>query len=132
MAFPTGDSPQPHELLWFSDGNVVLATDQYLFKVHKSLLALHSSVFKDMFELLNVDGSNAAEICVGSEQDVYEGLPLVTLVGDKGEDVVHLLRTIYELKCGFHAFFASCSFAPSYLQTPKILSIPYEYAEKVG
>ncbi len=27
---------------------------------------------------------------------MYEGLPLVTLVGDEGDDVVHLLRTAYE------------------------------------
>ncbi|KLO16676.1 hypothetical protein SCHPADRAFT_202954 [Schizopora paradoxa] len=27
---------------------------------------------------------------------MYEGLPLVTLVGDDGEDVAHLLRAVYE------------------------------------
>ncbi|KLO16680.1 hypothetical protein SCHPADRAFT_937709 [Schizopora paradoxa] len=97
MAILTGNAPKPHELLWFSDGSVVLSTDLYLFKVHKSLLALHSSAFKDMIQLLNVDGSDAGEICIAGAQDVYEGLPLVTLVGDKGEDVVHLLRTVYEL-----------------------------------
>lgn len=92
-------SPKPHEFLWFPDGNVILTTDLYLFKVHKSLLSLHSSVFKHMFELPNVGSSTAGENSAGVAQEMYDGLPLVTLVGDKGEDVVHLLRTVYELRC---------------------------------
>ncbi|KLO16685.1 hypothetical protein SCHPADRAFT_937713 [Schizopora paradoxa] len=88
--------PKPHDLLWFSDGSVVLATDIYLFKVHKGLLSLHSSVFKDMFESLNFDGSVSGGIGTGGSQEMYEGLPLVTLVGDKGEDIAHLLRAVFE------------------------------------
>lgn len=89
--------PKPHNFLWFPDGNVILATDSYLFKVHKSLLSLHSSVFKDMFELPNVDGVVSDKLNItGTALELYEDLPLVLLVGDKGEDVVHLLRTIYE------------------------------------
>ncbi|KLO16687.1 hypothetical protein SCHPADRAFT_937715 [Schizopora paradoxa] len=88
--------PKPHDLLWFSDGSVVLATDTYLFKVHKSLLSLHSSVFKDMFEPLNFNGEVSGGIGTGEAQEMYEGLPLVTLVGDKGEDVAHLLRAVFE------------------------------------
>ncbi|KLO16681.1 hypothetical protein SCHPADRAFT_994961 [Schizopora paradoxa] len=96
-------SPTPHEVVWYSDGNVVLATDTYLFKVHKSLLSLHSSVFKDMFEPLNIDGSNEEGIWSGAAQEMYEGLPVVTLVGDKGEDVVHLLRSVFEPR--YHKFY---------------------------
>ncbi|KLO16690.1 hypothetical protein SCHPADRAFT_937718 [Schizopora paradoxa] len=88
--------PEPHEILWFLDGNVVLATDVYLFKVHKGVLSLQSTVFRDMFDLSNAvistDGGNEIE----SVQDTYEGVPLVTLVGDDGEDVAHLLRAVYE------------------------------------
>ncbi|KLO16701.1 hypothetical protein SCHPADRAFT_937727 [Schizopora paradoxa] len=91
-------TPKPHDLLWFPDGNVVLATDLYLFKVHKSLLSLHSSVFKDMFELSNVGHSAAGESAGEKLQDSYDGLPLITLVGDKGEDVVHLLRAVFEIR----------------------------------
>ncbi|KLO07745.1 hypothetical protein SCHPADRAFT_881288, partial [Schizopora paradoxa] len=89
--------PKPHELLWFSDGNVVLATDTYLFKVHKSLLALHSSVFRDMFELPNVGHGDPipGQGDAGAASEAYEGVPMVTLIGDKGEDVAHLLRAVF-------------------------------------
>jgi len=33
---------------------------------------------------------------VGLTPDVYEGLPLVLLVGDEGEDLARLLRAAYE------------------------------------
>lgn len=99
-------SPKPHNFLWFTDGNVVLATDTYLFKVHKSLLAVHSSVFKDMFELPNVghdssnlEGPGRSDAAFASE--TYEGAQVVTLVGDKGADVAHLLRAVFELECVF-------------------------------
>lgn len=90
------DEPQRHDILWFSDGNVVLATDKYLFKVYKGLLSMHSSVFRDMFELPNVGGSSAGDDGCGTGQEMYDGVPLVTLVGDEGEDVAHLLQAIYD------------------------------------
>ena len=97
----TNSPPEPCEHLWFPDGNVVLATDTLLFKVHKGVLALQSSVFKDMFELSGAHGPDYAEGQSGDgiTSGVYEGLPLVTLVGDEGEDVVHLLRATYERQC---------------------------------
>lgn len=51
MAETTSTTPKHHDVLWFTDGNVVLETDTYLFRVHKSLLSFHSTVFRDMFEL---------------------------------------------------------------------------------
>jgi len=91
-------APKPHDVLWLFDGNVVLATNTWLFKVHKGVLALQSSVFKDMFELAMADGAQGRQGDAGMEEasELYEGLPLVKLVGDKGEDVVHLLRAAYE------------------------------------
>lgn len=95
-------APVPHDALWFGDGNVVLATGNYLFRVHKGVLSLQSSVFRDMFELPTVDGSNLrGEHGAGMVPELYEGLPLVTLAGDKGDDVVHLLRAAYERRCVF-------------------------------
>jgi len=93
-----------HNVLWFPDGNVVLATDSLLFRVHKSFLSLHSSIFKDMFDLPHVsagdsggsDGVRNMRNATAMARDEYEGLPLVSLVGDKGEEVAHLLRAVYD------------------------------------
>ncbi|KLO16677.1 hypothetical protein SCHPADRAFT_994957 [Schizopora paradoxa] len=90
------NAPTPHEILWYSDGSVVLSTDLYLFKVHKSFLSRHSSVFKDLFEFPNIDASSITENASAVNQETCEVLPLVALAGDRGEDVVHLLRAVYE------------------------------------
>jgi hypothetical protein len=34
---------------WFDDGNVVLASEDTAFRVHRSFLARHSEVFESMF-----------------------------------------------------------------------------------
>ena len=98
--------PQKHDTLWFPDGSIVLATDSLLFRVHKGVLSFHSTVLRDMFDLVRdptaiqrvVDSSNSTE---GSTEatgnaDMYEGLPLVILPGEKGKGVAHLLRSIYD------------------------------------
>ncbi|KLO06121.1 hypothetical protein SCHPADRAFT_699772 [Schizopora paradoxa] len=96
----TSSPPNPCESLWFSDGNVVIATDTLLFKVHKSVLSMRSSVFKDMFNFPSVDScsdnDNAGKGATENGLELYEGLPMVTLIGDKGKDVAHLLRASYE------------------------------------
>ncbi|KLO07145.1 hypothetical protein SCHPADRAFT_662166 [Schizopora paradoxa] len=48
-----------------------------------------------MFELPVVDGT-CGGTSAGMRPELYEGLPLVTLAGDKGTDVEHLLRAAYE------------------------------------
>ncbi|KLO06122.1 hypothetical protein SCHPADRAFT_910540 [Schizopora paradoxa] len=96
----TSGPSKPCESLWFSDGNVVIATNTLLFKVHKGVLSLRSSVFKDMFEFpaVNSGSNNVNDIegTIGTIAELYEGLPMVTLAGDKGEDVAHLLKATYE------------------------------------
>ncbi|KLO03984.1 hypothetical protein SCHPADRAFT_791263, partial [Schizopora paradoxa] len=71
------------------NGNVVLATNILLFPVHKGVPLLHSTVLSDMFSLIQ-------NPIIFDSMDSYEGLPLVMLAGDKGKDVAHLLRAIYE------------------------------------
>jgi len=39
-----------HDRIRYFGGNIVLATDNFIFRIHKRVLAAHSSVFKDMFE----------------------------------------------------------------------------------
>ncbi|KLO06117.1 hypothetical protein SCHPADRAFT_883109 [Schizopora paradoxa] len=86
-------APQQHEILWFPDGNIVLSTDVYLFKLYKGLLSMKSSVFRDMFDLVDAGAGRDDDDMV---QEMYDGVPLVTLVGDRGEDVVHLMRAVFE------------------------------------
>ncbi|KLO08393.1 hypothetical protein SCHPADRAFT_1000973 [Schizopora paradoxa] len=89
--------PKPFEALWFSDGNVILATDTYLFKVHKSMLSSQSSVFRDMFDLPLVgDSQGPSEGDRGIVPETYDGLPLVKLADEKGEELAYLLRAVYE------------------------------------
>lgn len=89
--------------MWMDDGNVVLGAvhellvddsvegtattatmTTRLFRCHKSVLAKHSSVFRDMFALAQV---------VATEN--YEGVPLVSLP-DRAEDVKALLQVLYD------------------------------------
>ncbi|KLO08391.1 hypothetical protein SCHPADRAFT_1000971 [Schizopora paradoxa] len=88
---------KPFESLWFSDGNVVLATDTHLFKVHKGMLSSQSSVFRDMFDLPLVDGSEGtAGGDGGIMPETYDGLSLVKFSYEKGEEFAYLLRAVYE------------------------------------
>ncbi|EJD07217.1 uncharacterized protein FOMMEDRAFT_24647 [Fomitiporia mediterranea MF3/22] len=50
-AKPTQRKLTRHSEFWFSDGSVVLLANDVLFRVHKSFLARHSLVFRDVFSL---------------------------------------------------------------------------------
>lgn len=97
-------APKPHDILWFQDGNVILRTDTFLFRVHKGVLSSLSSVFRDMFEVASEElGEGEDSWEVEMMQDPCEGLPLVSLEEDRGEDVAHLLRAVYERRCVFRS-----------------------------
>ncbi len=89
------DGPQPFNDLWFSDGSVVLRTESYLFRVHKSILARESTVFADMFAF----PANAGHDRSQDFGEQYEGLAVVPLIGDDETAVIHLLKLIYQTKC---------------------------------
>lgn len=60
----------------------MLATDSQVFRVHKSVLSLHSSAFKDMFNLTFVapgDVENRDTAGAALARQEFEGLPLVVL-----------------------------------------------------
>lgn len=82
-----GRTPCP--VLWFEDGNVVLATKTRLFRVHRGIMALNSSAFSDMFAMPQPEGL----------AELHEGLPLVELAGDDDEGMQHFLRCIYDRSC---------------------------------
>lgn len=77
--------PQRHDQLWFDDGNIVLLVDNVAFKVHRSLLSRHSTVFKDLFELSQPSTS------IDEQMD---GIPLVKL-HDSPHELADLLDVIY-------------------------------------
>ena len=74
----------PDERYYFSDGNIVILAETTLFRVHRSVLAMYSEVFKDMFTL--------PQPATGTKID---GFPLVRLPDTK-DQVGGMLETIYE------------------------------------
>ena len=74
-----------HDDLWFDDGNVVIATSDLSFRLHRGVLARHSSVFKDMFQLPQSD-----------EAPTVAGCPVVQLQHDRGADLVMLFTLLYD------------------------------------
>jgi hypothetical protein len=52
--------------VWFADGNLVIQAESTQFRVHGSVLSMHSSVLKDCFEIPQP-----------TEQETVEGCPLV-------------------------------------------------------
>ncbi|TRM67560.1 hypothetical protein BD626DRAFT_564487 [Schizophyllum amplum] len=70
--------------LWFDDGNIVIQVAPRLFRVHRSILALSSSFFRDMLAFPRA-----------AEQDMYEDVPLVVLRDDDARDTAHFLKALY-------------------------------------
>ncbi len=90
---------RPHETLWHEDGNIVVMTDKFFYRVHKSILANQSSVFRDMFQIPTIiagDAGGAAGRLSISEE--WNGIPTVKMAGDEDEDVYNLLMTLYNRK----------------------------------
>lgn len=79
----TENAPLTRSDIWHSDGSVVLQARDTQFRVHWSVLALHSSVFRGMQGLPQA-----------VDQPSMDGCPVVEL-SDSVEDVEHLLRALY-------------------------------------
>ncbi|KAJ6551382.1 hypothetical protein B0H19DRAFT_1264030 [Mycena capillaripes] len=69
--------------IWHDDGSVVLQAESTQFRVHWSVLSLHSTFFRDMRSLPQPDG-----------QSSIEGCPVIQL-HDSSVDVEHLLNALY-------------------------------------
>ena len=79
-----------HESMYLSDGDVVLAAEQYptttvLFRVDKIYLARNSAVFRSMFTLPDRPSVN----------ELYDGVPKVRL-SDDADDLARLLAALYD------------------------------------
>ncbi|KAJ6584632.1 hypothetical protein B0H19DRAFT_1105816 [Mycena capillaripes] len=69
---------------WFDDGNIILQVESTQFRLLKSILSMHSTVFRDMFMLpLPVD------------EPTIENCPVVKLNGDTAQDWIHLLGVMF-------------------------------------
>jgi hypothetical protein len=73
-----------HPDLWFDDGSVILNVGTTLFRVHRSTLSTHSTVFADMFHVPQPPN-----------QDAIEGCPVVH-VPDSAKDFTCLLKALYD------------------------------------
>ena len=78
------DSAIRHEKLWFNDGSIVLSVQQTLFRVHRSVLCLHSEIFANMFRIPH-----------RKDETTIEGCTVVRLP-DKAADFVDFLSAFYD------------------------------------
>ncbi|KAG2010433.1 hypothetical protein CC2G_013261 [Coprinopsis cinerea AmutBmut pab1-1] len=69
---------------WFSDGNIILQVENTRFRVHKSVLAIHSPILHDMFSVPQPPEG----------EEFVEGCPVVQL-WDRAEDWELLLWISY-------------------------------------
>ncbi|KAL1674552.1 hypothetical protein EV122DRAFT_293335 [Schizophyllum commune] len=80
-------TPVQRSDIWFDDGNIILQAENLQFRVHRSLLARHSPVFKDVFGIPQPESS--LEVLI-------EGCPVVHLT-DKATDVEFMLTRLFGL-----------------------------------
>ncbi|KAJ7163227.1 hypothetical protein C8R46DRAFT_1193735 [Mycena filopes] len=69
---------------WFDDGNIILQVESTQFRLTKSILSMHASVFRDMFTMP-----------LPANEPTIENCPVVVLPGDTAQDWGFLLGAIY-------------------------------------
>lgn len=79
---PIPQLPQS-EQFWISDGNVVLETSTLRYRVHRSLLCRHSTVFRAI-----LTGGAAPDIVVGVEDDDFGCQRLLVQGSDKDWNIL--------------------------------------------
>lgn len=78
-----GTSPVQSQLAWFEDGNIILQAENTQFKVHRGVLAKHSPVFADLFQVPQP-----------TNEPVVDGCPVVQ-IPDSAGDVADMLCCLY-------------------------------------
>lgn len=78
----------PSADVWYTDGSVVLVAERTAFRVHCTILAAYSEIFKDMFGIPQPSTSDPST-------ETYEGHQVVRLQ-DAVADVKHFLKAIYD------------------------------------
>ncbi|KAJ7610322.1 hypothetical protein DFH06DRAFT_1016718 [Mycena polygramma] len=69
---------------WFDDGNIILQVESTQFRLHKSMLSLHSAVCRDMLT-----------IPLPADEPTVEDCPVVALSDDTVQDWIYLLGAMY-------------------------------------
>ncbi|KAF8896732.1 hypothetical protein CPB84DRAFT_1963064 [Gymnopilus junonius] len=75
--------PVTRSKYWFETGDVILHVQNTQLRVHREILALHSTIFKDMFNMPN------------SKENVLDGPPVVDL-DDEADDIEYMLSIFYD------------------------------------
>ncbi|KDR77421.1 hypothetical protein GALMADRAFT_224801 [Galerina marginata CBS 339.88] len=70
---------------WFEDGSVIIQAESIQYRVHRSVLSLHSTVLKDCFQIPQPDGEPTVDSC-----------PVLHL-SDSATDIEHLFCLFYAL-----------------------------------
>ncbi|KAK7021229.1 BTB domain-containing protein [Favolaschia claudopus] len=83
MALPKSQLQRSTEY-WFDDGNIILQVESTQFRLIKSVLSMHSNVFRDMFTLP-----------LPNDEPTVEGSPVVVLSGDTSRDWKLFLGAMY-------------------------------------
>lgn len=73
---------------WFSDGSIILQAEYTMFRVHLSVLARHSEVFKDISSVPQPTGDPLQDA-------VIDGCPVIP-VSDSARDIEALLSLLYD------------------------------------
>ena len=69
---------------WFEDGNVVLQAEHTQFRLHRSILSMHSPIFRDMFAC-----------SLPENGPMVDGCPLICL-SETLEDVKNFVKILYK------------------------------------
>ncbi|EAU85722.2 hypothetical protein CC1G_12438 [Coprinopsis cinerea okayama7 len=88
MSSSDSQAPEPHQPIhsshfWYKDGNLILQAENTQFRVHKSILAAQSPVFRDMFSLPQATIENPSDP------------PVVVLEHDSSVDWELFLSSVY-------------------------------------
>jgi len=70
--------------LWLADGNLVIQAESTQFRVHRSILSMHSNILNDCFGIPQPE-----------EQETVEGCPIIH-VSDSAADMKCILSLLYK------------------------------------
>ncbi|KAG8899146.1 hypothetical protein FRB99_006897 [Tulasnella sp. 403] len=79
---------------YYEDGNFIFVVENFVFRIHRSLLARRSGVMQSMLSLPQGPSSSDGPSTSMNDQPMIDGVPAVTL-HDKAEDFANVLDFIY-------------------------------------